>query len=468
MFDLLLKAMSRIVVSYSAKKQAVHFLPDFNAWGLDRNGDQLVISGISALELIKQYGSPLLVLNELRLDYDIRNLQKAFSCAPRGSMILYSYKTNCIPGILQYIHSRGLGAEVISPYELRLAERLCVPGNNIIFNGVSKSKESLEQAIKKGVFSINADTIDELETLKDLSAELKTQVRIGLRLGLAGDSQFGLDFDSGEAAAACGLVMNNMKAFNLVVIHLHTVANARNAKKHLAYIKKALKFLLQIKNCYGVDVPYLDIGGGYGVPTSQVMSKPAYAIYRLLGILPSRPNWNEYQPMADYFKEVVKFISDFCNTNRLPMPKLIIEPGRVVTSRAELLLSSVNATKKKNSGLQFAMTDVGKHSIAYPCDYEYHDIFVANKLTRLPFQRYNIVGRICMSSDFIVKNKLLPQLEPSDVIAVMDAGAYFSSYSSNFGFPRPAIIKVCEGKTDILRHEETLEHTIYMDTVFPR
>jgi len=468
MLDLALKTLARMAIKRSSIKQAKQGHPDLSGWGLTHRESELIISGIPASELINRYGSPLLILNEPRLFYDIRNLQKAFSCAPQGSRIHYSYKTNCIPGIIQCIHSHGLGAEVISHYELRLAERLSVPGKDIIFNGVSKTRKGLERAIKLDVFSINADSLDELELLKAVSTELKVKVRVGLRLGLDNNSQFGLDYHGGEAPAACKYIMDNLESFNLSVIHLHTIANVRNPKGHLSFIKKALDFLLHIKKRYGVEVPYLDIGGGYGVPTSQLLSRTAYATYRLLGALPPRPKWNDYQSMTAYFQEVVQFISSFCMANRLAMPKLIIEPGRVVVSRAELLLSRVNSIKRKNTGLHYAMTDVGKHSIAYPCDYEYHDILVANKLSSLPRQNYHVVGRICMSADFIVKNKLLPKLEPKDIIAVMDAGAYFSSYSSNFGFPRPAIIKVCNGESTILRHKETIDHLTSIDTVFAK
>ena len=466
MVQFFLKWLSRVAVYYSSKQQSKQGLPDLIAWGLDRNGEELIISGIPASKLINRYGSPLLVLNAPRLTYDIHNLQKAFSCAPRGSRIHYSYKTNCIPGIIQLIHSHGLGAEVISHYELSLAERLSVPGKDIIFNGVSKSRDGLARAIRLDVFSINADSLDELELLKAISSELKVKVNVGLRLGLNDNNQFGLDYQSGEAAAACKFIVDNVEAFDLKVIHLHTVANTRNAKDHIAYIKKALDFYLYVKNSHGIEVPYLDIGGGFGVPTSQLMTRSSYAIYRLLGSLPPRPNWNNYQSMSAYFEKVVQLITSFCKANRLPVPKLIIEPGRVVVSRAELLLSRVNSIKRKSNGLHYAMTDVGKHSVAYPCDYEYHDILIANKITSLPVQRYNLVGRICMSADYIVKNILLPQLASDDIIAIMDAGAYFSSYSSNFGFPRPATIKVVDGESTILRHEETIDHMLSIDTVF--
>jgi diaminopimelate decarboxylase len=353
-----------------------------------------------------------------------------------------------------------------SYFPVWLADKLGVPGQKIIYNGVSKTKESLRSAIEKNILSINADSIEELKMLKRLAIEASKKVSVGIRLGLVDESQFGVDLKGGEAEEACKYILEHPRCFNLVNLHLHTVANARNSRSHRYYIKQALGFLLKIKTAYGIEVPYLDIGGGFGVPTSQLMPKFSYAFYRLFGILPKRPSGAAFQVFDDYIRDIVLFIKEFCSAHSLNMPKLIIEPGRVIASRAELLLSRVNSIKRKSNGRMYCMTDVGKFSTAYPCDYEYHDIFVANKLTRAPQELYHIVGRICMAGDFVFKNKLLPSLDSGDVLAIMDAGAYFSSYSSNFGFQRPAIVKVKDGNSQVIRHEETFEHLVSMDTLF--
>jgi diaminopimelate decarboxylase len=101
--------------------------------------------------------------------------------------------------------------------------------------------------------------------------------------------------------------------------------------------------------------------------------------------------------------------------------------------------------------------------MTFPCDFEYHEAFVAGRPNAQLDALYDVMGRVCTSSDWMFKNRVLPKLQPGDVLAVMDAGAYFSSYSSNFAFPRPAIVMVHEGQAVLIRAAETFEHLTAMD-----
>jgi diaminopimelate decarboxylase len=458
-----INAISRLIINRSKRIQSRQGNPNLAAWGLSRQDDQLLIDGVPASSLLETFGSPLLVVNESRLVHDINTLKNAFSSAPAGSKIVYSYKTNSIPGLLSIIHAHGIGAEVISPFELWLSQKLSVAADRIVYNGISKTAESLRLAIHMGLFSINADSIDELQLLKQLSREMHKTVSVGLRLGLNADSQFGLDLEKGEAAAAARFVVEHPACFRLQAIQFHALANAQNSRRHRHCLNLALNFILRLYKLHGVTVPFLDVGGGFGVPTVHVMSRSEFALSRLWKTPLRRPTGNAYQPPAQYLSDLVATISEFCRDHDIPMPKLIIEPGRLIVSQAELALTRVNGIKTKSNGLKFALTDVGKHSIAYPCDYEYHEILVANKLSRHPNQLYNIVGRICTTADVVARNKCLPKLEKNDILAILDAGAYFSSYAANFAFQRPAIVKVSNGDAEIIRREETFEHLIAMD-----
>ena len=249
--------------------------------------------------------------------------------------------------------------------------------------------------MKMKVLSVNVDSMEELYQLRILSHEMNQKVDIGIRLGLDDGSQFGLDVASGKAADACRYLAENSNYFKLVCVHCHTVANAQNSKLHLRYIRKALNFIKYLRSEHDFELPYLDIGGGFDVPTSMIMSRLEYALYRLFGALPPRPSGKEYQSLEGYICDAINLITEFCRDHSLTIPKLIIEPGRVIVSRAETLLTRVNGIKVKSNGLHYALTDAGRHSIAYPCDYEYHEILAANKLNQFPAQFYHLVGRIC-------------------------------------------------------------------------
>lgn len=453
------------LVRASRSWQSSSKLRDPGLWGLEVNGSgHLSVQGVDTLELVSKFGSPLLVVNKQQLLKDVDELKTAFKRAPAGSRILYSYKTNCTPGILKSMHAAGIGAEVISPYELWLAEQLGVPGDMILYNGVDKSDASIESAIRLGVLSINIDQVEEIERIRSIAARLEKKANVGVRLALSSRSQFGLDVESGEALDACRRIKSLSRNLDFRCLHVHLTSNAKDSTSHRAFAVRALKFLHELKDKTGLSVPFLDMGGGFGVPTTKNMNGIEYGVYRVAGALPKPPRPEDWQPASDFMHELVSEIEATCAELQLEVPRLIIEPGRLITSRAEFLLAGVRTVKRRTGGPHFAITDAGRLSLTFPCDFEYHEVFVAGRPHDRMDTLYDVMGRVCTSSDWMFKNRLLPRLQAGDVLAVMDAGAYFSSYSSNFAFPRPAIVMVDAGKAAVIRDAETFEHLTALDT----
>lgn len=461
-----LDLISNYLVKRSIECQASKSRNSISLWGLNKNeNSEIVISGTTMSSLIKQYGSPLLVVNKDKLLYDAHSIHEAIQIAGSGSMVLYSYKTNCVPGILQVIHTTGIGAEVISPYELWLAERLNVPPNMIIYNGVNKDDDSIERAIKMDIFSINIDSLQEIDKIVSIAEKLNIKANVGIRLGFIEKSQFGLQVESGEALEACRRIARYEKILNLKCVHFCVTSNSRNSITHSHFAKRALKFCKSVQQETGLTIEYLDIGGGMGVPTSKNMTGLEYGLYRLFGCSPKAPDPEDFVEIKPFVNNIYRDISDLSLALNMPTPKIIMEPGRFVTSRAEFLLSSVLSIKKKNNGTLFAITDAGRLSTAFPCDFEYHEIFKAHRTEGKRDFPYHIMGRICTSADWMAKNRVLPELSVGDVLITMDAGAYFTSYSSNFSFPRPAIIMIDKnGQSEILRHAEYFDYLTYLDS----
>jgi diaminopimelate decarboxylase len=433
-------------------------------WDLGTNAHgHLAVCGVDTLELVRRFGTPMLVVNGVKLRQDAAEMLHAIKPAPAGSQVLYSYKTNCIPGILQAIHKLGIGAEVISPYELWLAERLGLPGNRILYNGVDKNEESIERAARLNVLAINIDHMEEIGRIDSIARKMKQKVRVGVRLSLVPTSQFGLEMETGEAIEACRRVAALRETLCLCCIHFNVTSNARSASLHKACAQKAVEFIAQVKQETGLSIEYLDIGGGFGVPTSKNMSPVEYALYRSLGILSKPPDPNDFQPIGSFLEEILSSITEECRCRLIEMPKILIEPGRFITSRAEFLLAKVLTVKHKMNGTRFAITNAGRLSVTYPLDFEYHAVFLANHPRAQLDAAYQVMGRICTSADWMLKNRFLPGLATGDILAVMDAGAYFSSYSSNFAFQRPSIVWVEDESARILRREETFEHLLGMD-----
>lgn len=462
------KRVRDFLVNRSIRHQISTPLSDLSLWGLKKNHEgQVTVSGIEVSSLVKRHGSPLLVVNLDRLSADADSILRAIRKADNGSMVLYSYKTNCIPGILEAIHAAGIGAEVISPYELWLAEQLRVPGDKIIYNGVDKSEESLFRAVKLGVLSVNIDSLQEIDRIAAVARKLQKKAKIGIRLGFVEKSQFGLEVESGEAMEACKRIAGQKESLILNCIHYCVTSNARSSETHRFFASRALEFCNAVRQQTGMIVNYLDIGGGMGVPTTKNMTGLEYGLYRLFGCLPTAPDPDDFEDIETFVERVVTDLRRACAKLNLPVPGLIMEPGRFVTSRAEFLLSTVLSIKEKKSGISFAITDAGRLSTTFPCDFEYHEIFKADQTVRKAVLPYNIMGRICTSADWMAKNRALPELSVGDVLLTMDAGAYFSSYSTNFAFPRPAILMVDKtGGSLILREAESFEYLTNLDTIF--
>jgi diaminopimelate decarboxylase len=434
-------------------------------WGLGSNENgHMTVGGLDVIDLLEDFGSPLLVVNESQLKEDMRQMMRAFDPAPLGSKILYSYKTNCIPGVLKQIHMMGIGAEVISPYELWLAEKLGVCGDLIAYNGVNKTEESIERAARLNILTLNIDHLDEIEKIYQIAKKMNRMIRVGIRLALNTNSQFGLEIESWEALKACRNIACHQDYLDLVCVHFNVTSNARSASLHKVCAQEAIKFVAHVRKEIGLTIRYLDIGGGFGVPTTKNMSGFEYGIYRMMGCPPKPPSLYEFQSMDSFFNEILNSIRESCHAQNVEVPIILIEPGRAITSRSEFLLTRVLAVKQKANGKRFMITDAGRLSIAFPCDFEYHEVFLANRPAETATTPYQIMGRVCTSADWMFKNRLLPEINPGDVLAVMDAGAYFSSYSTNFSFPRPSIIMVSNGRAQVIRHEETFEHLIGMDT----
>lgn len=460
----ILKTAARILGKKSQQWQLLSPLQDLSLWDCDVNlSGNMLIANSDSVELVKKHGSPLLVVNNQKLKKDANAILKAMNQAPQGSRVLYSYKTNCIPGIIKKIHGVGIGAEVISPYELWVAEQLQVPGDMIVYNGVDKTADSLCRAIKMDLLAINIDQSEEVERICQAVKKVGRKARVGLRLGLSNGSQFGLSIDTGEAMDACRAIASKKDFLDFKCVHFNVTSNARNAYTHKTFACIALDFIKEIKNELNLKAEYLDIGGGYGVPTTKNMTAVEYGLYRTFGCLPKPPVPSEFQPVDTFIGEIIASLKDKCKKLNIEIPKLLIEPGRFVTSRAEVLLATVLAAKKKPNGTQYLITDTGRLSMTFPGEFEYHEIFVANRIWAEMDTNYQVMGRICTSADWLAKNRYLPESQPGDILAVMDAGAYFSSFSSTFAFPRPGIIGIENGRIEVLRKPESFAYLTELD-----
>ena len=448
-------------------------------WGLNKTDEgNLMIGACNAVELADEYGTPLYVVNETRLRENYDNFFKAFASRYSKVEVYYSYKTNCIPGVLEVLHKSGAKAEVISGYELWLALRLGISPGSIVFNGPNKTDEELETAIRHGVKLIIADSLVEIERINRIAGELGLKANLGIRVcpgvvpkGMnpftatgSRKSQFGVDLETGEAfnafkkAAAATHI-------NLLAMHCNIGSGVKDAGAYAKALWKMLRLTGKVKGELGKDIQYLDVGGGYGTPGHYDMTGIDLLLYQVMNKMPSPPQPRNCPSIDDFAQVITETVSRGCSKYGLAQPTLVFEPGRRLTGDSQVLLLRVGGIKERTGVGSLVITDGGMVSTSLMFFAEYHKVFVANKMNAVNTKKYNVFGRVCTTADVLYKGIKLPILDEQDVLAVMDTGAYFVSTGNNFAYPRPPILIVKDGKVRVIRERENYEDLVRKDII---
>lgn len=440
---------------------------DRSLWGLDINRrDHLVFGRHDLVELAKSYGTPLHVVDEGRLRGNYHRFLNAFRNAYSKVMVFYSYKTNCVPGVLRVLHEEGCGAEVVSPYELWLASRLGVESSRVVYNGVNKSLDDLGTAIQNDVGIINVDSVSEIHRLMKAVEQLGREVNVGIRIypGVGWKAQFGLQ-PGRDKILAISAELSTSGLLDLCCLHVHIGTGLRNTRDYKKAIEVVSSLIKELKDKLDIDIEYLDLGGGFGVPTVKTLTVGEVARYKVFNIPPREPRVEDCPSVEVFGRVIGDFLRRCCSRYGVREPVLLLEPGRALTSNAQILLVTVGEIKRRNDGTKFAITDGGMQNIAFPLSYEYHKCFLASRASAKPRERYFITGPLCSPEDLLYRNWELPELEEGNILAIMDAGAYFTSFSNTFSYSRPAVVMVSDGCHRLVRERESFEHMIALDGI---
>jgi diaminopimelate decarboxylase len=405
------------------------------------------VDGISIDKIVHDYGSPAFVVSAPTLRDNIRTFRKEFSKRYPKVEIAYSYKTNCLLGVLDILHKEGAWAEVASGFEYELARKLNVPGESIVFNGPYKKKEELKKASNEGAL-INVDHVDELNLLEEIASELRRTLNIGVRVNTGVGihqfpDRFGFNLESGEATQIVRRC-SEKGLLRIIGLHIHLTSyviepeEAENIipAKRIRLIwpkspdtygmaaKKVVRFAEEIRKKFGLRIKYVDMGGGF--PTIDSLPPYVEAIA---------------EPVLDGFKQ------DF--------PALILEPGRAIVSNAVHLITTVVGTKELPNGEAGIIVDGGINLL--PTSFWRWQEIESVKRLEGTFRRTTIYGPLCLQTDIIGKSEL-PELKAGDVLIVKSVGAYNISQSTTFIFPRPSILLMENGgSVKVLRRSETVD-----------
>ncbi len=403
---------------------------------IEVRNNHLIIGGADATELVERFGSPLYVTNESRIIGNFTAYRKAFPDAD----IYYAAKANGSLAILRILAREGAGADVFSYGELYMALLAGIPREKILFNGNSKTDFELQKAAELGV-KVSVDSRDELHTISEIARNLGTTVEIAFRVnpdvspkthpkistGLR-TSKFGIP---SEEVVGVYREASELPGIEPSGIHCHIGSQILDTTPFTETAQKMMDLVEKVTDL-GIDLKFVDMGSGLGIPYHKDERAPG-----------PRDQANAILPV---FEERAKALGI--------SPKLILEPGRYIVGDTTILLARVNTVKK--AAKNFVGVDAGFNLLVRPTMYDsYHYAVVANKASSPPEDTYTIAGPICETGDVFAKDRELPHIEKGDIIAMLDAGAYGFSMSSQYnGRPRCAEVLVKDGKADVIRSAE--------------
>ncbi|MGH1352770.1 MAG: diaminopimelate decarboxylase [Methyloligellaceae bacterium] len=402
---------------------------------------------ISLVALSEAVGTPFYCYSSATLERHYKVFAKAF--ANKDALICYAIKANSNLAVIKTLADLGAGMDVVSEGEIRRARSVGVPAEKIVFAGVGKTRDEMAYALAEGIYTFNIESEPELIVLNEIAAGLGLTARVTIRINPDVDpkthekistgkaeNKFGIPYQNAQKIYARASKLKNIEASG---IHMHIGSQITD----LAPFKDAFTLLRELTltlRADGIKITHLDLGGGLGVP------------YEADKEVPPHPD--------DYARIVDETLGDLdC--------RLVMEPGRMITANAGILVSKVIYTKP-GQDKSFMIVDGAMNDLIRPTLYSaHHDILPVNK-TRMKrkLKRTDVVGPVCETGDYFAQNRELPPLDPDDLIAVMTAGAYGAvqsgTYNSRLMIPE---VLVKGDQYAVIRPRQTYEELLGLDRV---
>lgn len=419
--------------------------------------NHLTIGGADTLELAKKFGTPVIVYDENEIRKNCRAFVSSIEDNYGGNgLVLYASKAFSCKEMYRLVNSENMGVDVVSGGELYTALSTGFPAEKIYFHGNNKKYDEIEYAVDSGVGRIVVDNLTELENLNKIACEKGKKVGIMFRIkpGIDAhthnfirtgqiDSKFGLALETGEAMQGVKEALK-MEHIELKGLHCHIGSQIFDIDPFELAAQVMLKFMKDIKDETGVVLSELNLGGGFGIKY-LVDDKP--------------------QPYTEYMRRVAKTVKASAEEYGLPVPFILIEPGRSVVGAAAVTLYTVGAVKHIPDVRTYVSIDGGMGDnpryILYQSSYE---VVCANKMNEEKTLTATVAGKCCESGDLIQENVKLPQVEPGDTLAVLSTGAYNYSMASNYNrIPRPPVVMVKDGEARLIIKGESYEDLVRND-----
>ncbi|MCL7420822.1 MAG: diaminopimelate decarboxylase [Methylobacter sp.] len=396
--------------------------------------DELFAEDIAVQDIVYKYGSPCYIYSRATLERHWQAFDRAFG--GQAHLICYAVKANSNIAVLNLLARLGSGFDIVSLGEM---ERVLAAGGDpekIVFSGVGKREDEILAALKAGIRCFNIEVSGELDRINRLAGQLGVIAPVSFRVnpdvdakthpyistGLK-ENKFGIDIDQALHEYRRAAAMPHIK---VIGIDCHIGSQLTETRPFLDALDRVLNLVSVLKD-EGIELHHLDLGGGLGI--------------RYKDEQPPEP--------ADYIQAVLEHLgaNDF---------EILLEPGRAIVGNAGILVTQVEYLKP-TAHKNFAIVDAAMNDLVRPSLYSaWQDIIPVNKQSQAPEMRWDIVGPVCETGDFLGKERML-KISQGDLLAIRSSGAYGFTMSSNYNSrPRVAELMVDGGNLHLIRARETI------------
>jgi diaminopimelate decarboxylase len=406
-------------------------------------GEELFCEDVPVRSIAEKVGTPCYIYSHATLSHHFSIFDSAFSGVPH--LTCYSVKANSNIAILKLFGSLGGGVDIVSGGELYRARKAGIPPERIVYSGVGKTVHEIDFALRENILMFNIESTQELEQINQRASALGTRARISLRVNPDIDpnthpyistgmkkNKFGISIDSALNAYQKAKSLSHVE---ILGVDCHIGSQLTDVTPFVDALKR-LRSLIERLRDIDIQVRYLDLGGGLGIVYDQEA--------------PPQPH--------EYAGAILRELDDIKCT-------LIFEPGRVIVGNAGILAVKVLYTKRTQTK-NFVITDGAMNDLVRPSLYgSYHNIQPVVRSQR-ETEIVDVVGPICESGDFLAKDRGLPAPAAGEYFAVMSAGAYGFTMSSNYNSrPRAPEVLVSGSQYFVIRQREAWEDLVRPETI---
>ncbi|MDO4535875.1 MAG: diaminopimelate decarboxylase [Clostridium perfringens] len=426
----------------------------FGAMKIENN--ELNIGGVKASDLVKEYGTPLYVMDEELIRDNCKRYYNGFNCSFEKNRVTYAGKAFLNMYMCNILKDEGLYLDVVSGGELYTAYKANFPLEHVYFHGNNKTENEIELGVKLGVGRFVVDNFYELNLLNKIAKSYDRIQKVYLRItpGIEAhtheyiktgqlDSKFGFPLIGDSIIHVVNDVLK-LDNIELTGIHCHIGSQIFDLEPFKDDAKIMVNLANDIYKKTGYLIKEIDFGGGFGIYYTEE-DKP--------------------KEIEEYCKAVLDTAEETCKELGFPRPIFSIEPGRSLIGNAGTTLYKIGAIKEIENIRKYACVDGGMTDNIRPALYNAkYECVVANRVNSETYEDVTIAGKCCESGDILIDNVKLNEVKTGDILAVLSTGAYGYSMASNYNrIPRAAVVMVSNGDVKIACKRESYEDIIRND-----